>query len=220
MMMSVSSSAVSFSLLAGLGVLAYTQGWFGKSTSQVTNQNEQNEPAVPIRAGESPVTTDLDGYRMITNGNFSMRVEGSSCGNTRTIFKLADGSKFFWNLKKVGTANVGGDKGIAVYTIESLYKIQNDVCNNRYLTAPLGCNEAPYLDRFRGYDNSQKWVFVSDGSGQYQLRSLLCTVSGTLNQYIGQSGNQNNSRPKFTAGSGTRFTIANPSDHNTIEITK
>ena len=202
MMMSSSISAVSLSVLAAGGVaLAMSQGWFGGESGTTTAAAVEE-----VDPNATPVTDNLDGARLITNGAYSMRVQGSSCGNQQVVFSKADSAKWLWNLKRVDTVRLGAQEGVPVYTIESLYKLSREACDKRYLTAPDRCESSPYLDRYRGMDLSQRWVLVESG-GMYQIRSLLCTKNLARNQYIVQSGNRNNSKPRFSPGSGTPFEL-------------
>lgn len=203
MMMSSSISAVSLSVaLAGLGLAGWQMGWFGGSPTTpapVTSTLEEE--------GAQPVTQNLDGARLITNGIYSMRVQGSSCGNQQVVFSQADGTKWTWNLKNVGGIDIDGQKGVPVYTIESTYKVTREVCDKRYLTAPDGCRGNPYLDRYRAMDFSQRWILAQNSQGMYEIRSLLCAKNQQRSQYLVQSGGQNNSKPQFSPGSGTPFEL-------------
>jgi hypothetical protein len=204
-MMMSSASAVSFSVLAaGLGFAAWQMNWFGGgSTPTPTPVIQTTLPA----EGASPVTQDLDGARMILNGYYSMKVVGSSCGNQKVRFSQADGQKWTWNLNNVGTTNIDGQTGVPVYTIESIYKRQGKACDERFLTAPVGCKDAPYLDIYRPMNSSQRWILVQTSDGSYQIRSLLCAQNNERNQYIKHSGSDNNSMAYFTGGTGTRFQL-------------
>jgi hypothetical protein len=204
MMMSSSISAVSLSVaLAGLGLAGWQMGWFGGSSEP---EPEPVTSTLP-EEGAQPVTQNLDGARLITNGIYSMRVQGSSCGNQQVVFSKADGTKWAWNLKNVGTIDIDAQKGVPVYTIESTYKVSRQACDKRYLTAPDGCRGSPYLDRFRAMDYSQRWILVQNSQGMYEIRSLLCAKNQQRSQYIVQSGANNNSKPGFSAGSGTPFEL-------------
>lgn len=207
MMMSSSISAVSLSAIAAGVIFFMMQGGslFGTPTTAAPLTE-----AAALPDGNVPVTQDLDGARLITNGIYSMRVEGSSCGSQKVVFNKADSEKWLWNLNKVDSIDMNGVTGVPVYTIESFYKVTRVACEQRYLTAPDGCNSPPYLDRYRGMDLSQRWVLVKDTSGKYQIRSLLCAKNMARNQYIIQSGAENNSRPRFSPGSGTPFEMTLP----------
>ena len=204
-MMMSSVSAVSMSVaLAGLGLAGWQMGWFGGSPETTT--------AAPLAStlpeeGAQPVTQNLDGARLITNGIYSMRVQGSSCGNQQVVFSKADGTKWAWNLKNVGTVTIDGQQGVPVYTIESAYKVTREVCDKRYLTAPDGCRGSPYLDRYRAMDFSQRWILAKNSQGMYEIRSLLCAKNQQRSQYLIQSGGRNNSKPQFSPGSGTPFEL-------------
>lgn len=202
MMMSSSIAAVSFSVLAAGGIfLAMQQGWFGGGeTTTAAAVVENPDP------NATPVTDNLDGARLITNGLYSMRVEGSSCGNQKVVFSKADSAKWLWNLKRVDSVTLGGQTGVPVYTIESFYRVSRKACDKRYLTAPDGCTSRPYLDRYRAMDVTQRWVLVESG-GMYQIRSLACTKNMAKKQYIVHSGEDEISYPDFSPGSGTPFEL-------------
>lgn len=204
MMISSSISAVSLSMiLGGYGFLAYTQNWFPFGGKPPPTPN----PPAPVVGGDDGTvieTSDLGGTRLITNGIYSMKVLGSSCGNQRIAFGKADGGKWLWNLKTLGTIKVDGQE-VPVYTIESDYRLTREACDKRYLTAPDGCNAPPYLDSFRPMDFSQRWVLVKDINNKYQIRSLLCAKDQQFNQYLIQSGASDNAAPSFSRGSGTPF---------------
>lgn len=203
-MMMSSVSAVSMSVaLAGLGLAGWQMGWFGGSTPTTAAPVTSTLP----EEGAQPVTQNLDGARLITNGIYSMRVQGSSCGNQQVVFSKADGTKWAWNLKNVGDVTIDGQQGVPVYTIESAYKVTREVCEKRYLTAPDGCRGAPYLDRYRAMDFSQRWILAQNSQGMYEIRSLLCAKNQQRSQYLIQSGSQNNSQPQFSPGSGTPFEL-------------
>lgn len=206
MMMSSSISAVSLSAVAAGVIFFMMQG--GSLFGTPTTAAPLTDP--PSTGDTTVVTQDLDGARLITNGIYSMRVEGSSCGSQKVVFNKADSEKWLWNLNKVDSIDMNGVTGVPVYTIESFYKVTRVACEQRYLTAPDGCNSPPYLDRYRGMDLSQRWVLVRDTSGKYQIRSLLCAKNMDRNQYIIQSGAENNSRPRFSPGSGTPFEMTLP----------
>lgn len=203
-MMMSSASAVSFSVLAaGLGFAAWQMNWFGGSTTTPAPMIVTTLPA----EGATPVMQDLDGARVITNGDYSMKVVGSSCGTQRVRFSQADGEKWTWNLNNVGTTNIDGQSGVPVYTIESIYKRQGMACDERFLTAPVGCNDPPYLDIYRAMNDSQRWILVQTSDGRYQIRSLSCARTNKRNQYLKHSDSQKNSLAQFTAGTGTRFNL-------------
>jgi hypothetical protein len=205
-MMMSSASAVSFSVLAaGLGFAAWQMNWFGGGSTP-----PPPPPVIPTglpAEGAVPVTQDLSGARLILNGYFSMRVVGSSCSRQQVRFSQADGEKWTWSLNSVGTANIDGQTGVPVYTIESIYKRQGMACDERFLTAPIGCNDPPYLDVYRPMNDSQRWILVQTADGRYEIRSLLCAQNNERNQFIKHSGSGNNNPAYFTAGTGTRFQI-------------
>jgi hypothetical protein len=207
MMMSSSISAVSLSVIAAGVIFVMTQGGFSLFGTPTTQAPTTQPVFVETSA---PETQDLDGARLITNGIYSMRVEGSSCGSQKVVFNKADSEKWLWNLNKVDSISVNGVDDVPVYTIESFYKVTRVACEQRYLTAPDGCNSAPYLDRYRAMDLSQRWVLIRDSSDKYQIRSLLCAKNMARNQYIIQSGAENNSTPRFSPGSGTPFEMSLP----------
>lgn len=210
-MMSSSISMVSLCVVAvAAAVLAWQMGVFGGSTAPAPVITAP-QPVVETDGTEgTPVMENMDGARLITNGNYSMRTEGTDCNNQSVLFSLADNSKWLWNLKTVGAATVDGQQNVPVYTIESFYRVQDEVCDKRFLTAPIGCKEPPYLDRYRAMDYSQRWILMRTYDGLYTIRSLLCTKSRSLNQYIIQSGSKNNSKPRFSPGSGTPFEFRLP----------
>lgn len=161
-------------------------------------------PPLPESTGSpAPVTSNLDGAKLITVGGISMNVEGSSCGNGRIGFAESKNDKWIWRLKKVGDWN-----GIPYYTIESYFKNFSTACGERFLTAPTGCKSPPYLDNAE-FGPRQYWIIVGDATNGFQIRSLACARSRFENQYLMQSAQNGDDRPIFSARSGSTFFIEN-----------
>lgn len=192
MMMISSFSAICGCLL--LAVVAFMMMGGGAKEKETTT-------AAPIvTTGDDEVeTSDLSGARLLTVGAKSLMVEGDSCGNGTIAFSESKDDKWLWKLHSAGTWN-----SYPTYYIESFYKNFSSACDERWLTAPTGCNSKPYLSK-RENGPRQKWVLVKDGTG-YQIRSLACSQSRFARQslMVGQSGNA----PFFTDGaSGSTFSI-------------
>lgn len=157
------------------------------------------ESGVDVDVG--PAVSGLDGTRLITVGENSMVVVGSSCSNGRVAFREQDGSKWVWRLTRISSFN-----GKDVYTIESDYKNFDRSCDERWLTAPAGCGGPPFVAKRRS-GPSQSWMIYSSGGG-YQIRSLSCIQGRRANTYLMASGSDKDMKPKFSSGSGSAFTIS------------
>ena len=128
-----------------------------------------------------------------------MLVEGDSCGNGKVLFSESKTDKWLWKLHDAGTYN-----DAPTYYIESFYKNFSSACDERWLTAPSGCNGPPFLSK-RENGPRQKWVLTKDGNG-HQIRSLACVMSRSARQSLIMG--QQNSAPFFTDGaSGSTFTL-------------
>ena len=148
---------------------------------------------------DAPVTSNLDGAKLITVGGISMNVKGT-CGKGSVSFSESKNEKWVWNLKKAGDWN-----GIPYYTIESFYKNFASACSNRFLTAPTGCKSPPFLSKAE-FGPRQYWLFVTDGTN-YQLRNLACAQGLFPNSYLMQAAQKGKKRPMFSARSGSTFSI-------------
>jgi len=194
MMMISSFSAICGCLL--LAVVAFMMMGGGAKEKETTTA----APIVTTGDRDDEVeTSDLSGARLLTVGAKSLMVEGDSCGNGTIAFSESKDDKWLWKLHSAGTWN-----SYPTYYIESFYKNFSSACDERWLTAPTGCNSKPYLSK-RENGPRQKWVLVKDGTG-YQIRSLACSQSRFARQslMVGQSGNA----PFFTDGaSGSTFSI-------------
>jgi len=108
---------------------------------------------------------------------------------------------WLWRLNKVAE-----HAGVPVYTIESFYKQFSNACDARWLTAPTGCQSAPYLGT-KETGPRQRWIVVGNQSSGFQIRNLACTKSRHSRQYLMQSAGNRDQKPFFSAGSGSTFSI-------------
>ena len=210
-MMPMMSSMVAVSSCAAVAIGGYLF---------YTNQQKQQVAAAAALAASSTteeepesltsqqiVQDDLSGERLVTIGTYSLRNTSSNCENGRVGFASGvDSSKWLWNFTKVKDwVSSDGVSSYPVYTIESVHKTQSKACDKRFLTANDQCRSPPTLEK-RQWGDSQLWIVIKKGEG-YQLRSLLCTRGRAANQYLMQSGGNNNERPFFSSGSGSNFYI-------------
>ena len=203
MMMSSFSSVCLCLLIAGVA--------FFMITSQNTKKQQEEEAAAAAAIAaaqessdeaERPVEDDLSGARLLTVGGLSMLVEGDSCGNGTVKFSESKNDKWLWRLNKVSSYN-----GVPVYTIESFYKQFSNACDSRWLTAGTGCKSAPYVGP-REAGPRQQWIVIGNSSTGFQIRNLACAKSRHERQYLMQSAGNHDSKPFFSAGSGSTFDIA------------
>ena len=149
----------------------------------------------------APVTTNMDGAKLLTVGGKSMNVTGS-CSKGTVGFSESKNDKWLWYLKKAGDWN-----GIPYYTIESFYKNFSKACAARFLTAPTGCKAPPFLGKSE-FGPRQYWLFVTDGTG-FQLRSLACAQGRYSGSFLMQAAQKGKKRPTFSARSGSSFVVGN-----------
>ena len=193
MMMMSSFSAICLCLVLGAAAFLLLTSGSKKDTTTPA-------PAATTTTNEEEVETeDFSGAHLITVGGISMLVEGDSCGNGKVLFSESKNDKWLW---KLHTAGKYGDA--PTYYIESFYKNFSSACDERWLTAPSGCNGPPYLSK-RENGPRQKWVLTKDGNG-HQIRSLACVMSRSARQSLIMG--QQNSAPFFTdGGSGSTFNL-------------
>ena len=166
-------------------------------------------PDTPVSEEETKnAVSGLDGAKLITVGDQSMVVEGSSCSKGKVVFSTQDGAKWVWRLHKIGDYN-----GKDVYSIESDYKNFNAACDERWLTAPTGCGGPPFLAK-RAAGPTQSWMIYSSGGG-FQIRNLSCVRSRRRNTYLMASGSDKGA-PKFSSGSGSTFTLEDPTSADVL----
>lgn len=199
MLSSVMSASACLSVVAGAGYLLM--------------QNKQTPTEPPTNESDSVVTSapssttatspsDLDGIRLITIGDQSMRVDGK-CSDGTVVFRQSKDMKWEWQVKKVGATS----DGLSYYTLESYGKLFGAACHKRFLTSPVGCKGPPYLAGAQS-GPQQFWVITGSDSAGYQIQSLACRQSRRPS-YLLQSG-QSDKRPQLSLRSGTSFQITTP----------
>ena len=170
----------------------------------------------PAPLPETPVTPEetksavngLDGAKLITVGDQSMVVEGDSCSKGKVVFSTQDGAKWHWRLHRIGDYN-----GKDVYSIESDYKNFSKTCDERWLTAPTGCEGKPFLAK-RSAGPTQSWMIYASGGG-YQIRNLSCVRSRRSNTYLFASG-KDKGDVRFTSGGGSTFMLEDPTSSDVL----
>jgi hypothetical protein len=169
-------------------------------------QSSSPEQTMPVSDEEtSSAVSGLDGAKLITVGDNSMVVEGSSCSQGKVVFSTQDGAKWVWRLHRIGEYNSKD-----VYSIESDYKNFNQACDERWLTAPSGCNGPPYLAK-RSAGPTQSWMIYQSGGG-FQIRNLSCVRARRSNTYLMVSGSKEGQvKPSFSSGGGSTFNLEDPS---------
>lgn len=200
-----STTMMSSALAASMSMSALAAVAYFVMRGQGESEAEAEEASMPVdpNATPAPVTSNLDGAKLLTVGDVSMNVEGNSCGNGTVRFSQAKTDKWLWNLKKAGEWS-----GVPYYTIESAFKNFNMSCNERFLTAPTGCKSPPYLAKAE-FGPRQYWLIMGDAGKGYQLRSLACARGRYENQYLMQSVQDKKARPMFSSRSGSTFFIEN-----------
>ena len=152
----------------------------------------------------APVTTDLDGAKLLTVGGISMRVASKACSKQNKVgFSESKNDKWLWNLRKAGDY-----EGVPYYTIESFYKNFAGACQARFLTAPTGCKTAPFLSKAE-FGPRQYWILYGDSTKGYQLRSLACAQGRYPRSYLMQGAQKKKKLPIFSGRSGSTFRIEN-----------
>ena len=201
-MMMSSFSAICLSLVLGVVVfIMMQQNGKKKAEEDAAAAAAIEEAKAAADAAERPVEEDLSGARLLYVGGLSMVVQGSSCGNGTVRFSESKNDKFLWRMNKVAEYS-----GVPVYTIESFYKQFSNACDARWLTAPTGCQSAPYLGT-KENGPRQRWIVVGNQSSGFQIRNLACTKSRHSRQYLMQSAGDRDQKPFFSAGSGSTFSI-------------
>lgn len=197
MMSSAMGASVCLSMLA-LG------GFMIMSKETPTPTPETDAPASTSTSPSSATSpSNLDGIRLITVGDISMRVEGN-CGNGKVAFRQSKDGKWEWNVKRIGATS----DGLNYYTLESYGKLFGNACNKRFLTAPYGCKGGPSLAGPQS-GAQQLWVITGSDSTGYQIESLSCRQSKTKS-YLMQSGQKQNKVPQFSLRSGSSFRVDAP----------
>ena len=208
MMSSAMAASVCLSALAAGGYYMYTQN---KSSGGMSEEETGKDPVVSTSTDPPAATTatssvqvpsNLDGVRLITVGDLSMRVDGG-CGNGKVVFRQSKNEKWHWNVKKVGTTS----DGLPYYTLESFGKLFGNACNKRFLTAPWGCTGPPYLAGPQS-GVQQAWVITGSDAAGYQIESLACRQA-RKKSYLMQAG-QKKKDPLFSLRSGTPFRVDVP----------
>lgn len=201
MMMSaaMSASMLSVALVGGYMLM-------NKNTSDSTADVPDSEPAATSAASSTtaPSGGNLDGARLITLGSLSMKVEGS-CGKGSISFAQSQNDKWNWKLRKAGALS----DGTSYYVIESDFKNFNHACSKRFLTAPLGCKSAPYLDKAQ-FGPQQYWLVIGDDNSGYQLQSLACKQGRFERSFLMQAAQAGKKKPIFSARGGSSFQITAP----------
>ena len=193
MMMMSSFSAICLCLVLGAMAFLFLMPKKPKDPAPVAPVTTTNNDKEEIEQ------ENFSGSHLITVGGISMLVEGDSCGNGKVLFSESKTDKWLWKLHAAGTYN-----DAPTYYIESFYKNFSSACDERWLTAPSGCNGPPFLSK-RQNGPRQKWVLTKDGNG-HQIRSLACVMSRSERQSLIMG--QQNSAPFFTdGGSGSTFTL-------------
>ena len=200
-MMMSSFSAICLSLVLGVVVYIMMQQNDKEAEEDAAAAAAIEEAKASAEAGERPVEDDLSGARLLSVGGLSMVVQGSSCGNGTVRFSESKNDKWLWRMNKVAEYS-----GVPVYTIESFYKQFSNACDARWLTAPTGCQSAPYLGP-KETGPRQRWIVVGNQNSGFQIRNLACTKSRHSRQYLMQSAGNRDQNPFFSAGSGSTFSI-------------
>lgn len=148
----------------------------------------------------APVTTNMDGAKLLTVGGKSMKVSGK-CGQGKISFSESKNDKWLWKLHRAGDWN-----SIPYYTVESFYKSFNQACPGRFLTAPTGCNGPPTVGKAE-FGPRQYWLFVGDATSGFQLRSLACAKGRYPNSFLMQAAQKGKKMPFFSPRSGSTFSV-------------
>lgn len=207
MMSSAMAASVCLSVVAAGGYWVMKNGGFGGSEM---NNDDGGDPVIVSTDPPTSTTTapsaqvpgNLDGVRLITVGDMSMRVDGG-CGKGKVTFRQSKNDRWHWNVKKVGTTS----DGLPYYTLESFGKLFGNACQKRFLTAPWGCNGPPYLAAPQS-GVQQAWVITGSDTSGYQIESLACRQA-RKKSYLMQAG-QKKKDPLFSLRSGTPFRVDAP----------
>lgn len=209
MMSSAMAASVCISALAAGGYYMFK----GKGSDMSYDETSGSDLGTTATSTDPPTTAtttapsaqipgNLDGVRLITVGDMSMRVDGS-CGKGKVTFRQSKNDKWHWNVKKVGTTS----DGLPYYTLESFGKLFGNACQKRFLTAPWGCNGPPYLAGPQS-GVQQAWVITGSDASGYQIESLACRQA-RKKSYLMQAG-QKKKDPLFSLRSGTPFRVEAP----------
>ena len=199
MMSSAMAASACLSVLAAGGYYMYSTK---QDESTEAPYNELASSAETPAASSAVTPGNLDGVRLITVGDMSMRVEGG-CGKGTVTFRQSKNDRWHWNVKKVGTTS----DGAPYYTLESFGKLFGNACQKRFLTAPWGCNGPPHLASPQS-GIQQAWVINGSDAAGYQIESLACRQA-RKKSYLMQAG-QKKKDPLFSLRSGTPFSIQAP----------
>lgn len=205
MMSSAAMGCLCLSVLAGGAYMMMGSSDSSSDMSEMESPpttSETSAPSPPVGSNGLVAASGLDGSKAILVGSLAMAAD-AKCENKSIMFKLPAEAKTSWVIRKAGTDSKGD-----YYTLQSDFKSFNKICKENFLTAPLGCKSAPFLDSPR-FGPQQYWrIFGSDTTG-YQIQSMMCEMSRYLNNFLTASG-QKQDKPVFTARAGSTFTISQP----------
>ena len=197
-MMMSGVSSICFSVIAAVAI------FFLMSQKSSDDTGDDDYPDVDMSTvTPPPVVDNVSGAKLLTVGGLSMRVEGSSCGNSTVGFSEAKSGKWVWKLTKAGEY-----QKVPTYSIESWYKNFGNSCDKRFLTAPTNCTGAPYLGS-KEHGPRQLWILVGDAQSGYQIRNLACVKGRASRSYLMQSAGNGKDKPFFSSGSGSSFMVEN-----------
>lgn len=204
MMSSAMAASVCLSALAAGGYFMYSSNKGGGDMVDDPDPLPVSTdlPTASTTTSSLQVPGNLDGVRLITVGDMSMRVDGG-CGNGKVTFRQSKNDRWHWNVKKVGTTS----DGLPYYTLESFGKLFGNACQKRFLTAPWGCNGPPSLAAPQS-GIQQAWVITGSDASGYQIESLACRQA-RKKSYLMQAG-QKKKDPLFSLRSGTPFRVDAP----------
>ena len=203
MMSSAMAASACLSVLAAGGYYMYSNKGGGDALPDDSDPPVSTDPPTSSTTTSSlQVPGNLDGVRLITVGDMSMRVDGG-CGNGKVTFRQSKNDRWHWNVKKVGTTS----DGLPYYTLESFGKLFGNACQKRFLTAPWGCNGPPSLAAPQS-GIQQAWVITGSDASGYQIESLACRQA-RKKSYLMQAG-QKKKDPLFSLRSGTPFRVDAP----------
>jgi hypothetical protein len=205
MMSSAMAASVCLSAVMAGGYYMYNSNKAGALPDEEIDppaSTSTDPPAATTTTTTAQIPGNLDGVRLITVGDMSMRVDGG-CGNGKVTFRQSKNDRWHWNVKKVGTTS----DGLPYYTLESFGKLFGNACQKRFLTAPWGCNGPPSLAAPQS-GIQQAWVITGSDASGYQIESLACRQA-RKKSYLMQAG-QKKKDPLFSLRSGTPFRVDAP----------
>jgi hypothetical protein len=206
MMSSAMAASVCMSVLAAGGYYMYNNNKAGALPDEDMDAPVSTSTDAPAATTTTTTTAqipgNLDGVRLITVGDMSMRVDGG-CGNGKVTFRQSKNDRWHWNVKKIGTTS----DGLPYYTLESFGKLFGSACQKRFLTAPWGCNGPPSLAAPQS-GTQQAWVITGSDASGYQIEALACRQA-RKKSYLMQAG-QKRKDPAFSLRSGTPFRVEAP----------